>query len=158
MSEIKKGDFVRISGQDTIGEVVAVRGNTLEITAGLLKFSVKKDNVLLADKPEKSPEVAPRQDRTEAAGIDTREKLQNFHFELDLRGKHKEEVLGLLSTWVDDAILLGISQATVFHGRGTGMIRDTVRSFLRKNPFVEDLGDESPERGGDYKTFVKFRH
>lgn len=89
-----------------------------------------------------------------SSGIDTKEKLMHFKFELDVRGKMKEEVMMELPVWVDEAILLGIKEAKVIHGRGNGILKDTVRSTLRKFKEVDSVADEG---GNDYITLVKFK-
>lgn len=156
MEQIKPGDFVKIIGQDTIAEVLAVKGNDLEVAVGIMKMTVKKNKVALADAPDEEYEEDAHE-ATEYSGIDTREKLLHFKFELDVRGKMKDEVMTELSVWVDDAILLGVKEATVMHGRGSGILKDTVRSFLRKYPEIASVSDAPKEKGGDFVTVVKFK-
>jgi DNA mismatch repair protein MutS2 len=155
MSEIKTGDFVKINGQDTVGEVLSVKGNDLQVAVGIMKVSVKKNKVTLANAPIPQQPVKSYSDFATASGIDTREKLMHFKFELDVKGKSKEEVMLELPVWVDEAIILGIKEAKVVHGRGNGILKNTVRSLLRKYKEVESVGDD--ERSGDFVTVVKFR-
>lgn len=157
MTEIKPGDFVKIAGQETVGEVLSVKGNDLEVALGLMKVMVRKNKVTLAERPEEEEYEEEPDNFVSSSGIDTKEKLMHFKFELDVRGKMKEEIMNELSVWVDDAILLGVSEAKVIHGRGSGILKDTVRSFLRKYREVESLSDDVPEKGGDFVTVVKFR-
>ncbi len=153
MNDIKAGDFVQIIGQQTVAEVLSVKGNDLEVTASGMKLRIKKNKVQLAEKPEEKQVSLPG---SSVAGIDTKEKLMHFKFELDVRGKAKEEVIAALTEWVDDALLLGVEQAKIVHGRGTGVLKDTVRSFLRKYKEVSSAGDDEG-RNGDFVTVVKFR-
>jgi DNA mismatch repair protein MutS2 len=156
MSEIKPGDYVKISGQDSIGEVISVKGNDLQVALGIMKVNVKKNKVTLAQAPVIQQDFNSQpKDFAMSAGIDTREKLMHFKFELDVKGKSKEEVMMELPVWVDEAVILGIKEAKVVHGRGNGILKDTVRSFLRKYKEVQSVGDD--ERGGDFVTVVKFR-
>ena len=155
MAEIKKGDFVKIAGQEAVAEVLAVKGNDLEVTMGLMKMTVKKNKVSIAKAPyQEEQKSGPGEDRTQTSGIDTKERLMHFKFELDVRGKMKDEVIQELPAWVDDALLLGIKEAKIVHGRGTGVLKETVRSFLRKYKEIESAGDES---GNDFVTVVKFK-
>ncbi len=157
MQNIKPGDFVTILSQGTVGEVIAVKGNDLEIALGLMKVTVKKNKV--------APALAPKEDDSRLSsyhdqgsrGIDTKEKLMRFKFELDVRGKSKEEVMAELAEWVDDALLLGIKEATVVHGRGNGILKDTVRATLRKYKEIGNLSDAVLEKGGEGTTVVKFK-
>lgn len=154
--EIKAGDFVVISGQETVGEVLAVRGNDVEVALGLMKINVKKNKLTIVDAPEE--EYEEESDGQYAnSGIDTREKMLNFKYELDVRGKMKDEVINELTSWVDDAILLGVKEASIMHGRGTGVIKDTVRAFLKKYNDVESVVDAPREKGGEGVSLVKFR-
>ena len=156
MSDIKAGDFVKINGQDSVGEVISVKGNDLQVALSIMKVNVKKNKVTLAQAPVQQAHFNSRpSDFATSAGIDTREKLMHFKFELDVKGKSKEEVMVELPVWVDEAVILGIKEAKVVHGRGNGILKDTVRSFLRKYKEVASVGDD--ERGGDFVTVVKFR-
>ncbi|MCR6642630.1 MAG: Smr/MutS family protein [Sporocytophaga sp.] len=155
MSEIKPGDFVKINGQDTVVEVLSVKGNDLEVAMGIMKMTVKKNKVTFSQPPQET--FIPVSHDSGNVKIDTKEKLLHFQFELDVRGKAKEDVITLLTTWVDDALLLGLPEARIVHGRGSGVLKDTVRSFLRKYKEVESATDEVREKGGDHVTLVKFK-
>ena len=157
MQTFKPGDYVKIIGQDTVGQILSVKGNDLEIAVGLLKFNVKKSKVELTE-PEEEEETEDYEYDAAHSGIDTKEKLLNFKYELDVRGKMKDEVITELTSWVDDALLLGINEARIIHGRGSGVLKDTVRSFLRKYKEVGSVGDDLQEKGGDYNTLVKFKN
>jgi DNA mismatch repair protein MutS2 len=152
MAEIKPGDFVTIDGQDTIGEVLFVKGNILEVALGVMKVHVKSNKVTLTEPPAKD-----LIEDTDAYRVDTKEKMMRFQFELDVRGKMKEDLMIELVSWIDDAILLGVEDAKIIHGRGSGVLKDTVRSMLRKYKEVEKISDEARERGGDAVTLVKFK-
>jgi len=155
MVEIKKGDFIKIAGQDTIAEVLAVKGNDLEVAMGPMKMTVKKSKASLTKQPYEAERINnPSEDRTMTSGIDTKERLMHFKFELDVRGRMKDEVLQELPGWIDDALLLGVKEAKIVHGRGNGILKDTVRSFLRKYKEIENARDEGDN---DFVTVVKFK-
>lgn len=153
MVEIKLGDFVTIDGQDTVGEVLTIKGNNLEIAVGIMKVTVKLNKVTLTEPPVEENEVH----WVPSSFIDTKEKMMHFKFELDLRGKMKEDVMVELLTWIDDAILLGVEEAKILHGRGSGVIKNTVRAILKKYKEVAKISDEEREKRGDAVTVVKFK-
>jgi DNA mismatch repair protein MutS2 len=157
MTAIQIGAYVAIEGQGTVGEVVSIKGNNVEVAVGLLKFTVKKDKLVLAQPPAKqeSEEVSYKET---VSMIDTKEKMLHFQFELDVRGKMKDEAMLELQPWVDDAILLGIEEARVLHGRGNGLLKNTVRTTLRKYKEIESLADGAPHQGGESVTVVRFRN
>lgn len=153
METIKVGDFVKINGQDSIGEVISVKGNDLQVALGIMKVSVKKNKVSPAHPPVAEDNRGIKSNMVESSGIDTKEKLMHFKFELDVRGKMKEEVMMELLVWVDEAILLGIKEAKVIHGRGNGILKNTVRTTLRKFKEIDSVSDDG---GNDFVTLVKF--
>ncbi len=157
MAELKPGDFVTIDGQETIGEVLSVRGNNVEVALGVMKVMVKLNKVTLTEPPEDEKETTENFSGANGYQIDTKERMLHFKFELDVRGKMKEEVMVELTTWIDDALLLGVEEAKILHGKGSGVLKTTVRSILRKYKEVEKLSDEVRERGGDGITVVKFK-
>jgi len=156
MTTFKPGDFVKINEQETVAEILAIKGNTLELSVGSMKMTVKKSNVSPVKTPKPQTPQNPISDNLPSSAIrsiDIKEKLHHFQFELDVRGKPKEEIITDLNAWVDDAILLGIPEAKVVHGRGTGTLKELVRSFLRKYKEIEKVGDDA----SDFVTLVKFR-
>lgn len=152
MTQIKAGDFITIDGQEAVGEVLSVKGNNVEVALGIMKVTVKLNKVSLAEKPKEEKQSIQALDANSYA-IDTREKMMHFQFELDVRGKAKEDVMIELMTWIDDAILLGVEEAKIIHGRGNGILKNTVRSMLRKYKEVEKIRDD--ERS-DAVTVVTF--
>jgi DNA mismatch repair protein MutS2 len=147
---MKVGDKVLVKGYTEIGEILTIKGENAEVAMGLLKMKVKVANLTITE-DEWEPEEPSHYT------VDTKEKMQNFKFELDIRGKMKDEVITLLTTWADDAILIGVDKAKIIHGRGNGVLRDTVRSFLRKYNEIEKVGNEEGS-WGDGATIVYFRN
>ena len=76
--------------------------------------------------------------------------------ELDLRGKRADEAESDLRVWLDDALLAGLPQGRVIHGKGTGALRDMVQGVLRADfPTVKSRLGQAGE-GGDGVTVVVF--
>ena len=151
---MKIGDHVHIHGYEGVGEIIAIKGANAEVAMGILKMKVKLEQLSAAGDDEWEEDEV---EETSYEGVDTKAKMQSFQFELDVRGKMRDELIPLLTTWTDDAILIGANKAKIIHGRGNGVLRDTVRSFLKKYKEVEKL--ENEEVGwGDGVTLVTFRN
>ena len=76
---------------------------------------------------------------------------------LDLRGKRADLALGELSQFLDQCLLSGRESVEVVHGRGTGVLRKEVHSFLRSFPGIDSFALAPEDRGGDGMTIVNFR-
>jgi DNA mismatch repair protein MutS2 len=74
--------------------------------------------------------------------------------ELILIGMRLEEALPALERQMDAAILGGLREFSVVHGKGEGALRKAVHDFLKKQPLVADYYFSRPELGGFGRTEV----
>ncbi len=151
------GSYVRIIGQNTIGEVLALRGKDAEIRIGDLKSNVKLNRLEKVSQKTFKEATDVRDDRPRSQGIDINEKMQNFSFNLDIRGKRGEEALGEVDRFFDDALMLGYPELRIVHGKGDGILRTLVRNHLRGYKQVGKMEDEHADRGGAGVTIVKMK-
>ena len=75
--------------------------------------------------------------------------------ELHVRGMRAEEALQEVERQLDAAIIRGWSQFAVVHGRGTGVLRQAIREYLRDSAAVSDVQDAPADEGGHGKTIVR---
>jgi DNA mismatch repair protein MutS2 len=87
---IETGDLVRITGQTAVGEVLSIRGKDVEISIGALKSTVKLSRLEKISRKEYRSQVQENVPRMQ--GIDMNEKMANFSYQLDLRGKRGEVI------------------------------------------------------------------
>ena len=59
--------------------------------------------------------------------------------EIDLRGQTTEEALLEVDRFLDDAVMSGLEQVTVIHGKGTGALRAAVQQHLKGHPSVKSF-------------------
>ncbi|MCU0416878.1 MAG: Smr/MutS family protein [Cytophagaceae bacterium] len=150
----KPGDLVAIKGRKEVGTILSIQGKQAEVAFAMLKLRVSISDLEVVTEDELEEEETSSTPFN--TSIDTKERMLHFQFELDLRGKMKDEVLVLLTSWMDDALLLGVEKATIIHGRGTGVIKDTVRNFIRQYKEADILHDPSL-RNADSITIVRFK-
>jgi len=85
------------------------------------------------------------------------EKLSQFSFNLDIRGKRGDEALTLVDNLLDDAILLGYPQLRIVHGKGDGILRNLIKNHLKSYKQIKSLSDEHADRGGQGVTLVDLK-
>jgi DNA mismatch repair protein MutS2 len=154
---IVPGSYVRISGQTAIGEVITLRGKDAEIRIGDLKSTIKLNRLERVSKKTYKEATGEKKLKTSSKGVDLNERMMNFSFNLDMRGKRGEEALGLVDQFMDNAIMLGYDELRIVHGKGDGILRTLVRNHLRGYPHVSTMQDEHPDRGGAGVTIVKMK-
>jgi DNA mismatch repair protein MutS2 len=151
---IAVGDFVKIKDQEAIGEVVAIGPKDATVMMGELKSNIKLNRLTKVSRKEvKKQQKAFAVERR--IGIDMTEKMSHFSPHIDIRGMRAEEVLAMLEDFMDNALLFNQRSLRIVHGKGTGALREVVRSFLRRRKEVSSLSDEHADRGGDGVTLVE---
>ena len=78
-------------------------------------------------------------------------------YELDLRGLRLQEALLCLEKQIDSALLWGLSEFSVIHGKGEGILQEGIQRFLAQNRLVEEHRFSRPDAGGFGKTIVRLK-
>lgn len=149
--DISVGDYVKIKGQDTIGEVLSLGQKEAEIMLGELKSKIKLNRL------ERMSRTAIKKEKKKSySGTSTgmMERSTNFNNQIDVRGMRAEEAIQAVDRFVDDAMVLGYNEVSILHGRGDGILRKFIRDYLRQYNYVKSLKNEHVERGGDGITLV----
>jgi DNA mismatch repair protein MutS2 len=76
-------------------------------------------------------------------------------FQLDVRGLRLEEALRRLEQQLDRALASGLTEFSVVHGLGQGILQRAVHHFLKENRNVKDYFFSAPQEGGFGRTIVK---
>ncbi|WBO86442.1 endonuclease MutS2 [Hymenobacter yonginensis] len=153
---LKAGDKVALIGQEGYGELMSVKGKTAEVSFGGMKTIVKisqLEKLTRSEIREREKESA-RRAPAQYAGFDTTGKMSSFSPTLDLRGERAEDALTKITAYVDDAVMLGVPEIKILHGRGNGVLRQVVRDYLHRTRQVASVADEHADRGGDGATIA----
>ena len=152
--EITIGSLVRIKGQEALGEVIGMRGKDAEVAIGELKTTVKLNRLEKISRKEFKQKSAPK---SKFVGVDMNDKMMNFSFNLDLRGKRGDEAIMEVDKFMNDALMLGQDELRIVHGKGDGILRTLIRNHLRGYKQVAKTQDEHADRGGAGVTLVSMR-
>ena len=151
---IAAGDFVRLKGQTTIGQVQEVSGKNAIVVFGMLKTNVKTDRLERSNTAPTKPENVASSFVTTQTHDKVYEKKLNFKQDIDVRGMRGDEALQAVTYFIDDAILLGVSRVRILHGTGTGILRTLIRQYLDTVAGVAHYADEHVQFGGAGITVV----
>lgn len=158
--ELEIGFHVRIKGQGMIGQVMSISGKKAAVAFNHMTTSVDKDRLEIVPHSE----VKKLKKQTESFtgvyakqtsdGYDSSKKRLNFKRQVDLRGMRAVDALAEVETYIDEAVMLGIPEVKILHGKGTGALKEEIRRYLRTIPLVESAEDEHEEFGGAGITVV----
>lgn len=152
---LKPGDRVRIVSLDTTGYVLAepdAQGNVL-VQAGIIKMTVALEDL---ERAEEEPPAAAAGGRTRARALGAA-KARAISPEIDLRGLMVDEALERVDKFLDDAVLAGLDQVRIIHGKGTGALRKAVTEALRHDRRVVSYRLGGVGEGGDGVTVAKLK-
>ena len=82
------------------------------------------------------------------------ERRLSFKPEIDIRGQRAEEAIPKIQEFIDEAIMFEKAELRILHGKGHGILKETIRSYLRSEPMVSSFKDEHVDFGGAGITIV----
>lgn len=150
------GSKVRIKEQDGIGEITSLKGKRATVAFGQILTTLDTDRLEQVTNAEYRKQVRPTKART-VIDVDISSRKLNFTDRLDVRGMRAVEALEAVQDFVDDAIMVGVSELTILHGKGTGALKEEIRRYLHTVEQVESAGDDHADRGGAGITVVKLK-
>jgi len=158
---LQPGDYVRLKGQQTVGEVLSVNGRQVQVAFGMIKSMV---DFARLEKVSRN-QLKKEQTYTNGMGALLKDsetpvevmssRRSSFKQQLDVRGMRADEALQAVMYYMDDAILLSVSQVRILHGTGTGALRQAIRQYLSTLPGIKDFHDEHVQFGGSGITVVE---
>lgn len=135
--KLVRGDNVLITDINTEGVVISGPDNSGSyiIQAGIMKTKVGEKSLRLLDKAHKKVTLNNKSIRRDVISKANRE----LRLELDIRGYAADEAIIELDRFIDSALMTGVKQLTVIHGKGTGVLRAAVQNRLRKSSVVSSF-------------------
>ena len=148
----KVGDDILVTSYGQRGTLVKqLKDGRWEAQVGLIKMTLDEQefNLLKAEKEQ--------QPKRKQVNVIKRANTAGPKARLDLRGKRYEEAMEELDAFIDQALLDNMAQVDIIHGIGTGVIREGVTKYLRRNKHVKSFGYAPQNAGGSGATIVIFK-
>ena len=138
-----------------MGEVSKISSKSVTVIVGNITSTMapaRVERISSNEFREASRKVfAPVQQRVDSA---ITERKLNFKPELDVRGERLADALDIVTHFIDDAVMLGVGNVRIIHGKGTGVLREEIQKYLRTIPGLT-VSDEDIRNGGTGVTLVK---
>ncbi|TFZ40280.1 endonuclease MutS2 [Soehngenia longivitae] len=154
IKKVKIGQTIKVNNINQIGTVLTLpdeKGN-LDVQVGIMKI-----NVNISELSSTDDDIINDQKSQKRLDKKTLTKAKNIKKELDLRGYDIENAIMEIDKYLDDAYLAGLNEVLIIHGKGTGVLREGIRSYLNKNKHVESIRYGEYNEGGDGVTVVKLK-
>ncbi len=152
-NEAEVGCWIKLIDHESIGIVLEINGNNLVVAFGHLRSVVKRDRVEIISHNE----VKKTRENYTTARInrEINDRKLNFKPRIDVRGMRAEEGLQKIQEFIDEAIMVEANELHILHGKGNGILRELIRTYLKSEPAVKKFRDEHVQFGGSGITIVE---
>jgi DNA mismatch repair protein MutS2 len=151
------GEKVFLASLNTEGILTALGESDAEVQIGTLRVRAR-----FSDLQRKANQVvvenrkAKRGDRESSNSQPAAFNLKNSPgMEISLRGKLVEDGLDELDKYLEKAYSAGLPFVRIVHGKGTGRMREAVRTALKDSPYVSSFEEAHDNEGGAGVTVAK---
>ena len=149
---VKIGDIVEITNLNTKGTVLSLPDakGEVQLQAGILKLKAHLSQLrLVQEKPKAKPVSSVR--------VNTGAMERTVHMSCDVRGMALDEAMAEVDQYLDEAVLAGLNEVTIVHGKGTGILREGLQRYLKTNGHVKSFRRGVYGEGEDGVTIVQLK-
>jgi DNA mismatch repair protein MutS2 len=153
---VSEGDTVRLR---TLGRTATVQrqidDKTFEVAVGQMKMRVARDEIaeVVSAAGKQTPIQAARR-RGISVSVAEPEATTS---EINVIGKTADEARDDVEKFLDRAFLAGLPRIRIIHGTGMGILRRTLRAWLKEHPQVATVTEPAQNEGGAGATVVDLR-
>ncbi|HEY8805122.1 MAG TPA: Smr/MutS family protein, partial [Clostridium sp.] len=153
LKSVKQGEEVYLPSLNQKVIVISKldRKGEVQVQAGIMKISVKLDDLRvskLTDEDKKKAKIIKREMKLNIRSVST---------SVDLRGMDSQEAIYTVDKYLDEAYLGGLKEATIIHGKGTGVLRKTITDMLKRHGHVKIYRLGNYGEGGSGVTIVELK-
>ena len=148
------GDTVELVKMGTKATVLSVnKDGVLQLQAGILKITAKQEEVRVVEGASQAQKDAKRiisqaQRTIRTAAVPS---------QIDLRGMMTDEAIAVLEGFLDTAMMGKLETVTIIHGKGTGAVRNAVRTYCKRSRYIKSFRPGRYGEGEDGVTVAELR-
>ena len=133
LKSVTLGQTVRIPSLGCTGSVLTLpdKNGEVQLQVGLMKMKQPLSALRTAAQSD-----APKKEKGRRA---IKVAAPQVSLELDVRGQLPEEALDNVDKYLDDCMMAGVSEVSIVHGKGTGVLRSEFSQHLRHHPHVAEF-------------------
>jgi len=99
--------------------------------------------------------LSPAVEKKQLFTTSVQKSTDSVPFRIDLRGKRGNEALAEVEKFIDNAVVHGLSNVEILHGKGFGILKQLIGEFLINDQRVESFKEAPLESGGAGVTWVE---
>jgi DNA mismatch repair protein MutS2 len=154
---IKVGDLVKLKSLGRQARVERViDAKNFEVSVGTMKMRVPQSDIA---EVEAVKVVTPLEAARRRGGVTVQTNNDSDYLpsEINVIGRTADEAEDEVSRFLDRAFMAGLPHIRIVHGTGMGVLRRTLREFLKNHPHVTSVTEPPHNQGGQGATEVELR-
>jgi DNA mismatch repair protein MutS2 len=146
------GESVEVLSLNQKGSVLSLpdENGNVNVQVGIMKVNVHISTLIRAESEESNKTQVSTKNIIKT-------KTRSIKNEVDLRGKTLDEALLDLDKYLDDTYIAGLKEIYIIHGKGTGVLRDGIKSYIKGHRHVKTFRTGKYGEGGDGVTVVEIK-
>lgn len=155
-SDFHIGDRVHVASLNLDGTVHTLpnQKGELNVTIGIMNYNVNMSDLTII---EEASEMRKLKQKSSGIGKLKMNKTASISPEINLIGMTSDEAIMTLDKYLDDAFLSHISPVRIVHGKGSGVLRNAVHNYLKRQKHVKSFRLGSFGEGDYGVTIVEFK-
>ena len=154
--DVSVGDTVLLKSMGREAKVErALDNGGYEVSIGPMKMRVPKDDIAKVTVP--APKQSPIQAATKRGIRVQAREPDTVPGEINVIGRTADEARDEVERFLDQAFLAGRPTIRVVHGTGMGILRRTLRDYLKRHPHVISVTEPPYNEGGQGATLVELK-
>ena len=168
---VAAGDTVKLK---TLGKTAVVQrqidDKNFEVAVGIMKMRVARDEIAevihstsggpgnaQTGSGQRGPTPLQSARRRSGVSISMAEPDASISWEINVIGRTADEAQDEVEKFIDKAFLNGLPRVRIIHGTGMGILRRTLREWLKHHPQVATVTEPGQNEGGAGATVVEFK-
>jgi DNA mismatch repair protein MutS2 len=155
VEDLRVGDRVKVLTLSQNGEILSLPDDKgdLMVQVGRMKVKSNVDDLkLIIDGKSKLPSGGKT-----TYGQIYKTKARNISISINVQGQNLDDATEEVDKYLDDAYIAGLSEVTIIHGRGEGVLLNGLRSLMKSHKHVASYRKGSYNEGGDGVTIVQIK-
>ncbi len=154
---LAEGDTVKLKSLGRTGVVRRIfdGGGTVEVEIGAMKTRVARDDV--AEVVVRASDSPVQAARARGVSVSLEDEAGATATEINVIGETAEDATRRVEKFLDRAFLAGLAKVRIVHGSGMGVLRKTLRQYLKDHPHVASITEPPQNEGGAGATVVELR-
>jgi DNA mismatch repair protein MutS2 len=155
---VKVGDLVKLKSLGRQARVERVIDpKNFEVLVGTMKMRVTESDIAEVTPVAALTPLEAARRRRGGITVQTSTDSDSVPMEINVIGRTAEEAQDEVSRYLDRAFMAGLPHIRIVHGTGMGVLRRTLREFLKNHPQVTSVTEPPHDQGGQGATEVELR-